>query len=72
MTVVPFGLPPAIAFVVTSKGSILEKLRPYFESGQLKPMLDPKTPVPFSQAIEAFSYLETQRAIGKVVLRPIP
>ncbi|RDX74791.1 2-methylene-furan-3-one reductase, partial [Mucuna pruriens] len=67
VTIVPPGLPPAITFVLTSKGSILEKLRPYFESGQLKPILDAKTPVPFSEVIEAISYLETSRATGKVV-----
>ncbi|XP_061348591.1 2-methylene-furan-3-one reductase-like [Gastrolobium bilobum] len=72
VTIVPPGLPPAIVFVLTSKGSILEKLRPYFESGQLKPMLDPKTPIPFSQVIEAYSYLETSRVTGKVVVYPIP
>jgi 2-methylene-furan-3-one reductase len=59
-------------FALTSKGSILEKLRPFFESGKLKPILDPKTPVPFSQVIDAYSYLETSRATGKVVVYPIP
>lgn len=65
-------LPQAIFFVLTSKGSTLDNLRPYFESGQLKPILDPKTPVPFSHVIEAISYLETSRATGKVVIYPIP
>ncbi|CAL5185380.1 unnamed protein product [Lathyrus oleraceus] len=72
VSIAPPGFPPAIFFVLTSKGSILEKLRPYFESGQLKPVLDPKTPVPFSDVIEAFSYLETSRAVGKIVIYPIP
>ncbi|XP_020206730.1 2-methylene-furan-3-one reductase [Cajanus cajan] len=72
VTIIPPGLPPAIFFVLTSKGSILDELRPYLESGQVKPLLDPKTPVPFSQLIEAYSYLETSRAIGKVVVYPIP
>jgi 2-methylene-furan-3-one reductase len=72
VSIVPPGFPPAIFFVLTSKGSILEKLRPYFESGQLKPIIDPKTPLPFSEVIEAFSYLETSRALGKVVIHPIP
>lgn len=72
VTIVPPGFPPAIFFVLTSKGSILEKLSPYFESGQLKPFLDSKTPVPFSEVIEAYSYLETSRATGKVVIYPIP
>ncbi|WVZ14899.1 hypothetical protein V8G54_012465 [Vigna mungo] len=72
VTIIPPGLPPAIFFVLTSKGSILDKLRPYFESGIVKPLLDPKTPVPFSHLVEAYSYLETSRAIGKVVVYPIP
>ncbi|KAG4914449.1 2-methylene-furan-3-one reductase [Glycine soja] len=72
VTIVPPGHPPAMFFVLTSKGSILENLRPYFESGKLKPILDAKTPVPFSQVIEAISYLETSRATGKVVVYPIP
>ena len=72
VTIVPPGFPPAIFFVLTSKGSILEKLRPYFESGQFKPILDPRTPIPFSEVIEAYSYLETSRATGKVVIYPIP
>lgn len=71
VSIAPPGFPPAIFFALTSKGSILEKLRPYFESGQLKPVLDPKTPVPFSDVIEAFSYLETSRAVGKIVIYPI-
>ncbi|XP_027358775.1 2-methylene-furan-3-one reductase-like [Abrus precatorius] len=73
VTIVSPGLPPpAIFFALTSKGSILERLRPYFESDQLKPILDTKTPMPFSQVIEAYSYLETSRATGKVVVYPIP
>ncbi|BAU01023.1 2-methylene-furan-3-one reductase [Vigna angularis] len=72
VTIVPPGYPPAIFFALTSKGSNLEKLRPYFESGQVKPILDAKTPLPFSQLIEAISYLETSRATGKVVVYPIP
>jgi len=72
VTIVPPGYPPALVFVLTSKGSILEKLRPYFESGQVKPVLDAKSPLPFSQLIEAISYLETSRATGKVVVYPIP
>ncbi|KAK9272466.1 hypothetical protein L1049_002839 [Liquidambar formosana] len=64
--------PPAFIFVVTSKGSILEKLNPFLESGKVKPVIDPKGPFSFSQTVEAFSYLETGRATGKVVVYPIP
>ncbi|KAK3123315.1 hypothetical protein QOZ80_8AG0628430 [Eleusine coracana subsp. coracana] len=64
--------PPGFRFVVTSNGSALEKLNPYLKSGKVKPVIDPKGPFPFSQVVEAFSYLETGRATGKVVISPIP
>ncbi|KAJ7970850.1 2-methylene-furan-3-one reductase-like [Quillaja saponaria] len=64
--------PPAVLFMLTSSGTVLEKLRPYLESGKVKPVIDPKGPFPFSQVVEAFSYLDTQRATGKVVIYPIP
>lgn len=70
--IVPPGTPPAIFFLLTPDGGILEKLRPYIESGKIKPILDPKGPFPFSQTKEAFSYLETSRATGKIVVYPIP
>ncbi|KAK7266108.1 hypothetical protein RIF29_18748 [Crotalaria pallida] len=72
VTVVPPETPPAILSIRTSLGAVLEKLQPYLESGKVKPVLDPKSPFPFSQTVEAFSYLETNRAIGKVVIYPIP
>ncbi|CAL5012035.1 unnamed protein product [Urochloa decumbens] len=64
--------PPGFRFVVTSNGSTLEKLNPYLESGKVKPLVDPQGPFPFSKVVEAFSYLETGRATGKVVISPIP
>ncbi|KAJ4973228.1 hypothetical protein NE237_006402 [Protea cynaroides] len=64
--------PPGFRFVVTSNGSVLKKLNPFLESGKVKPVVDPKGPFPFSQAVEAFSYIETGRATGKVVVHPIP
>ncbi|PON36665.1 Alcohol dehydrogenase superfamily, zinc-type [Parasponia andersonii] len=64
--------PPAILFVLTSTASILEKLEPYLESGKVKPVIDPKGQFPFSKTLEAFVYLETSRATGKVVIYPIP
>ncbi|KAJ3683397.1 hypothetical protein LUZ60_013624 [Juncus effusus] len=63
---------PGFRFVVTSDGSALAKLNPFLESGKVKPVLDPKGPFGFSQVVEAFSHLETGRAIGKVVISPIP
>ncbi|XP_078153832.1 2-methylene-furan-3-one reductase-like [Carex rostrata] len=63
---------PGFLFVVTSDGSALTKLNPFLESGKVKPITDPKGLFPFSQVVEAFSYLETGRAIGKVVISPIP
>lgn len=64
--------PPGFRFVVTSNGAVLTKINAYLESGKVKPLVDPKGPFPFSQLIEAFSYLETCRATGKVVIHPIP
>ncbi|CAJ2669788.1 unnamed protein product [Trifolium pratense] len=72
VTIVPPGFPPSIFFILASNGAILEKLNPYLESGKVKPVLDPKSPFPFSQSVEAFSYLETGRVTGKVVIHPIP
>ncbi|EXC20278.1 Quinone oxidoreductase-like protein [Morus notabilis] len=64
--------PPAFTFVLNSTGSILEKLKPYLESGKVKPVIDSKGQFPFAKIVEAFSYLETSRASGKVVVYPIP
>ncbi|XXG61903.1 hypothetical protein AAC387_Pa05g0393 [Persea americana] len=64
--------PPGFRFVVTSNEAVLEKLNPYLESGKVKPVVDPKGPFPFSQLVQAFSYLEAGHAIGKVVIHPIP
>ncbi|KAH1205196.1 2-methylene-furan-3-one reductase [Glycine max] len=72
VTIVPPGFHPAILFILSTDGAILEKLNPYFESGKLKPILDPKSPFPFSQTVEAFAHLETNRATGKIVVYPIP
>ncbi|KAL6192522.1 hypothetical protein ACLB2K_033609 [Fragaria x ananassa] len=63
--------PPGFRFVVTSNGAVLKKLNPYLESGKVKPVIDPKGPFPFSKVVEAFSYLETNRATGKVVIDSI-
>ncbi|XP_057948651.1 2-methylene-furan-3-one reductase-like [Malania oleifera] len=63
---------PGFRFVVTSNGAVLNKLNPFLENGKVKPVVDPKGPFPFSQLVEAFSYIETGRAIGKVVVHPIP
>ncbi|KAJ7520271.1 hypothetical protein O6H91_20G075700 [Diphasiastrum complanatum] len=63
--------PPAFRFVVTSNGASLAKLNPFLESGKVRPILDPKGPFSFSQVVEAFSYLETGRALGKIVIAPI-
>ena len=63
--------PPGFRFVVTSNGAVLRKLNPYLESGKVKPIVDPKGPFSFDKLAEAFSYLETNRATGKVVIHPI-
>nr|XP_043607490.1 2-methylene-furan-3-one reductase-like [Erigeron canadensis] len=63
--------PPGFRFVVTSNGSVLTKLNPYLESGKVKAVIDQNGPFPFDRVKEAFSYLETNRATGKVVVYPI-
>lgn len=64
--------PTNATFVLTSSGEFLRKLNPYLENGKVKPVLDPKGLYPFDKVKEAFSYLELGRAIGKVVIYPIP
>ena len=63
--------PPGVRFVVTSNGENLAKLTPYLESGKVKPVIDPKGPFKFAEVVEAFEYLETGRATGKIVVGPI-
>lgn len=65
-------VPPGFRFVVTSNGEVLKKLNSYLESGKVKPVVDPKGPFSFAQVAEAFAYIETNRAAGKVVISPIP
>lgn len=64
--------PPGFRFVVTASGAVLEKLNPALESGKVKPVVDSRGPFPFTEVVEAFSYIETNRATGKVVIYPIP
>ncbi|XP_048129066.1 2-methylene-furan-3-one reductase-like [Rhodamnia argentea] len=64
--------PPAFSFIGTSDRSTLEKVKPFLESGKVKPVINPKSPFPFAQVVEAFSYLQTGRATGKVVIHPVP
>jgi 2-methylene-furan-3-one reductase len=72
VTILPPGTPPAIPFVLTSDRAVLEKLQPYLESGKVKPILDTNSPFPFSETVEAYSYLNTNRTVGKIVIHPIP
>lgn len=72
VTIIGPVVPPASIFVLTSTGSILNKLKSFIEEEKVKPVIDPKSPFPFTQTVEAFSYLETSRATGKVVIYPIP
>lgn len=67
----PSAKPPATFYSLTSNGDNLSKLVPFLENGKLKPVLDPKGRFTFSQVKEAFEYLETSRATGKVVVAPI-
>lgn len=63
--------PPGFRYVIVSKGSDLEELNPYFETGSMQAVLDPQGLFPFTKVVEAFGYLETGRAFGKVVISPI-
>ncbi|KAK8933554.1 Quinone oxidoreductase-like protein [Platanthera zijinensis] len=64
--------PPGFFFVLTADGAYLTKLAPFLENGKIKPLNDPKSPFPFSKVVDAFIYLETGRATGKVIIFPIP
>ncbi|KAF5952936.1 hypothetical protein HYC85_010880 [Camellia sinensis] len=68
----PPSNPKATYSGLTISGDNLEKLRQYLESGKLKAVIDPTGPYHFSDVIEAFRYLETGRARGKVVISPFP
>ncbi|KAF8037518.1 hypothetical protein BT93_B0421 [Corymbia citriodora subsp. variegata] len=72
VTIAGAATPPAVLFILTSTGSTLEKLNPFLESQKIKPLIDPKGTFPFPQVPEAFSYLQTGRVIGKIVIHPIP
>ncbi|XP_057866461.1 2-methylene-furan-3-one reductase [Cryptomeria japonica] len=61
----------AVNVFVKPKGSDLERVGKYIESGKLKPVIDPKSPYAFSDVVEAFKHLESGRARGKIVISPI-
>jgi 2-methylene-furan-3-one reductase len=62
------GQPPILNFGVVSRGADLEKLNPYLEDGTIKPVLDPKGQFKFSEVVEAYGYLDSGRAAGKIVV----
>ncbi|XP_038681909.1 2-methylene-furan-3-one reductase-like isoform X2 [Tripterygium wilfordii] len=64
----PPSYPKAIYSSLTVSGENLEQLRPYLETGKIKPVIDPTGPYYFTDVVEAFRYLETGRARGKVVI----
>lgn len=68
----PPSHPCAVYSSLTVRGEVLEKLKPYLESGKLKAEIDPTSPYDFMDVIEAFRHLETGRARGKVVISPFP
>lgn len=68
----PPSNPRAVHSGLTVSGEILERLRPCLESGKVKAVVDPNGPFDFSDVIEAFRYLETGRARGKVVVSGFP
>nr|AFK39081.1 unknown [Lotus japonicus] len=68
----PPSHPGAVYSSLTVSGESLEKLEPYLERGELKAVIDPTGPYHFDNVIEAFRYLETGRAWGKVVISCFP
>lgn len=68
----PPSHPRAVYSSLTVSGENLEKLRPLLENGKLKAEIDPTGPYKFEDVIEAFRYLETGRARGKVVISAFP
>lgn len=64
--------PRAVHISLKVSGEILGKLKPYLENGILKAVIDPAGPFHFSNVPEAFGYLETGRARGKVVISSFP
>ena len=67
----PPAKPPVSFYSLKANGDNLAKLNAFLEDGSVKPVLDPKGQFTFSQVKEAFEYLETSRARGKVVISPI-
>ncbi|KAK2353956.1 2-methylene-furan-3-one reductase [Trifolium repens] len=68
----PPSHPRAVYSSLSVSGEILENLRPYLERGELKAVIDPKGKYDFENVIEAFGYIETGRAWGKVVVSCFP
>lgn len=68
----PPSHPRAVYSSLTVSGESLEKLRPYLERGELKPVIDSTGPYHFDNVVDAFGYLETGRAWGKVVVSSFP
>eukprot|EP00271_Cylindrocystis_brebissonii_P017153 TRINITY_DN4339_c0_g1_i1.p1 TRINITY_DN4339_c0_g1~~TRINITY_DN4339_c0_g1_i1.p1 ORF type:complete len:312 (+),score=57.88 TRINITY_DN4339_c0_g1_i1:88-1023(+) len=71
VTSLPPAPPPSIFVQCKPSSADLNKLSPFLESGEIRPVLDPNGMFTFSQVKEAYEYLETKRASGKVVISPI-
>uniref|UniRef100_A0A0C9QR89 TSA: Wollemia nobilis Ref_Wollemi_Transcript_13022_1453 transcribed RNA sequence n=1 Tax=Wollemia nobilis TaxID=56998 RepID=A0A0C9QR89_9CONI len=56
---------------LSPRASNLERLHPYIERGELRPVIDPKGPYAFADVLEAFKHQESGRATGKIVISPI-
>ncbi|XP_065859468.1 2-methylene-furan-3-one reductase-like isoform X2 [Euphorbia lathyris] len=68
----PPSHPKAVYSSLTVSGEVLEKVKPLLETGKLKALIDPTGPYTFTDVIEAFRYLETGRARGKVIISSFP
>ncbi|ERN19463.1 2-methylene-furan-3-one reductase isoform X1 [Amborella trichopoda] len=67
----PPSNPRAVISSLVVSGDGLARLHPYILSGKLKPIIDLTSPYDFDRVPEAFAYLETGRAWGKVVISSI-
>ncbi|WCJ22825.1 2-methylene-furan-3-one reductase [Euphorbia peplus] len=68
----PPSHPKAVYSSLTVSGEVLEMVKPLLETSKLKALIDPTGPYGFTDVIEAFRYLETGRARGKVIISPFP
>eukprot|EP00246_Nothoceros_aenigmaticus_P016876 TRINITY_DN78_c0_g1_i1.p1 TRINITY_DN78_c0_g1~~TRINITY_DN78_c0_g1_i1.p1 ORF type:complete len:330 (-),score=65.05 TRINITY_DN78_c0_g1_i1:413-1402(-) len=64
------NLPPNFqAISLVPSGANLLRLNPDLETGKVKPVQDGNSPYKFGDVVEAYTYLEKGRALGKVIIQ---